>query len=85
LFYAVYASNTKDSSVVGPQGLAAVCQAVSPVPVVAIGGITRDNAQEAVAAGAAGVAVVSGVFGAEDVKEATGSLLRVLQATPTVA
>jgi len=37
--HAVYASSTKDSDVIGLSGLARVCEAASPVPVVAIGGI----------------------------------------------
>jgi thiamine-phosphate pyrophosphorylase len=43
-----------------PQGvkkLAAVCSAVS-VPVIAIGGITLENAGECIAAGAAGIAAI---------------------------
>lgn len=40
------------------------------VPVFAIGGITLDNAVQLLAAGADGVAVVSGVFGAPDVEAA---------------
>jgi len=38
------------------------------VPVVAIGGITLDNAPQLIAAGADGVAVVSALFGADDVR-----------------
>ena len=44
----------------GPQGvekLAAVCSAVS-IPVIAIGGITLENAVECIAAGAAGIAAI---------------------------
>jgi thiamine-phosphate pyrophosphorylase len=37
------------------------------VPVVAIGGITPDNAPQLIAAGAAAVAVVSALFGVDDV------------------
>ncbi len=40
------------------------------VPVFAIGGITIDNARQVIDAGADGVAVVSGVFGAPDVEAA---------------
>jgi thiamine-phosphate pyrophosphorylase len=39
-------------------------------PLVAIGGITPDNAREVIAAGADFVAVVSGVFAADDVRAA---------------
>ena len=40
------------------------------LPVVAIGGITVDNAPQLIAAGADGVAVITALFGASDVKAA---------------
>ena len=50
----------------------------SPVPVVGIGGITRANAAEVIAAGAVGVAVISAVARAADPIEATRALARVV-------
>lgn len=44
------------------------------VPVFAIGGITIDNAQQVIDAGADGLAVVSGVFAAADVEAAARAL-----------
>ena len=44
------------------------------VPVFAIGGITLANAQQIIDAGADGVAIVSGVFGAADVEAAARAL-----------
>jgi len=44
------------------------------VPVFAIGGITIANAQQIIEAGADGVAIVSGVFGAPDVEAAARAL-----------
>jgi thiamine-phosphate pyrophosphorylase len=44
------------------------------VPVFAIGGITIDNVQPVIDAGADGIAVVSGVFGAADVEAAARAL-----------
>jgi thiamine-phosphate pyrophosphorylase len=44
------------------------------VPVFAIGGITITNAQQVIDAGADGIAVVSGVFGAPDVEVAAQAL-----------
>lgn len=44
------------------------------VPVFAIGGITLANAQHVIDAGADGIAVVSGVFGAPDVEAAAWAL-----------
>lgn len=46
------------------------------VPVFAIGGITIDNALQVIDAGADGIAVVSGVFGAPDVEAAARALAR---------
>ncbi|GIX46295.1 MAG: thiamine-phosphate synthase [Candidatus Tectimicrobiota bacterium] len=44
------------------------------VPVFAIGGITLANAPQVIAAGADGIAVVSAVFGADDVEAAARAL-----------
>jgi thiamine-phosphate pyrophosphorylase len=50
---------------IGPAGLAAV-RAITKLPLIAIGGISADNAAQAIAAGADGVAVVSAIMGAAD-------------------
>lgn len=47
--------------VIGIEGMATVVQA-SPLPVVAIGGITAERAGACIAAGAAGVAVIGALF-----------------------
>lgn len=75
---AVYPTSTKDSSCIGLSGLAAVCAAVAPTPVVGIGGVALANAAEVVGAGAGGVAVVSAVFDTADVASATRALCRAL-------
>jgi thiamine-phosphate pyrophosphorylase len=46
------------------------------IPVFAIGGITLANAPQIIAAGADGIAVVSGVFAAPDVESAARALAR---------
>ena len=46
------------------------------VPVFAIGGITLANAPQVISAGADGLAIVSGVFGAPDVEAAARDLAR---------
>lgn len=51
----------------------------SDIPVFAIGGITVEKVSEVVKAGAAGVAVLSAIAGAEDRKAATQALAAALQ------
>lgn len=72
---AVFATATKgDAKVLKREELKAICQAVS-IPVVAIGGIKEENLEELKGSGVSGVAVVSGIFGAEDITEACRRLL----------
>ncbi len=71
----IYPTTSKETAVVvGLERLRQIRQAVS-LPVVAIGGITRDSAAEVVAAGADSVAVISAVLQAEDVEEATRKIV----------
>lgn len=72
---AVFGTGTKPDSgpSIGVEGLREMVQAVS-IPVVAIGGITADNATQCIQAGAAGVAVISAVVAAEDVEAAARRL-----------
>ena len=46
----------------------------SAIPVIAIGGITVDNIPEVIKAGAAGIAVLSGISSEDDRKAATQAL-----------
>lgn len=74
---AMFTTATKaDAEVLPMQTLRDICAAVD-VPVVAIGGISRDNILQLSGTGAAGVAVVSAIFGAKDI-EATCRELRSL-------
>lgn len=71
---AVYTTGTKlDADDVSYDTLKAICQAVS-IPVVAIGGITRDNLMELKGSGIDGIAVVSAIFAQENIEEATREL-----------
>ncbi|MDD4509182.1 MAG: thiamine phosphate synthase, partial [Eubacteriaceae bacterium] len=73
---AVFPTGTKqDADAVSKETLTAICQSVS-IPVVAIGGITLDNAGDLSGSGIAGIAVVSAVFAADDITGATRSLVR---------
>ena len=57
----IYATSTKENPdpVVGLDGLRRVREAVGLKPLVAIGGITRENARDVIEAGADSVAVIS--------------------------
>lgn len=72
---AVYPTATKRIAVVGLEGVRRL-RARTTLPVVAIGGVTAENAAAAVAAGADGVAVISFVSGAPDIARATAELVR---------
>ena len=71
---AVFPTGSKDDAVeVDHETLKAICEAVS-IPVIAIGGISRENVHELKGSGICGVAVISAIFGAEDICEATKEL-----------
>ncbi len=60
---AVFATGSKDDADdVSHETLKAICEAVS-IPVIAIGGITKDNIFELAGSGICGVAVISAIFG----------------------
>ena len=72
---AVFATGTKsDAHAVSLGTLRDICLAVD-VPVVAIGGIGRDNISQLAGTGVDGVAVVSAVFGAADIEASSRELL----------
>ncbi len=65
---AVFSTTTKlDAREVPHDELKAICQAVK-IPVVAIGGIKKSNILELSGSGVDGVALVSAIFGAEDIE-----------------
>ena len=71
---AVFGSSTKlDAKTMSRETLTATTHAVK-IPVVAIGGITVGNAEELRNCGTAGIAVVRGLFGAEDIRAAAQAL-----------
>ena len=76
----MYATRTKHDAgaPVGPAMIRTLRAAAPDMPLVGIGGITADNAAAVLAAGAAGIAVVSAVVGAEDVAAATRALRALL-------
>ena len=71
---AVFVTGSKDDADdVSHETLKAICEAVS-IPVIAIGGITKDNVSELAGSGICGVAVISAIFGQNDIKKATEDL-----------
>jgi thiamine-phosphate pyrophosphorylase len=75
----IYPTSSKEETVVvGLKGLRQIKQAVS-LPVVAIGGINKDNVAEVLAAGADSVAVISAILKAKDIKEATRQIIAALE------
>lgn len=71
---AVFGSSTKlDAKTMARETFTAITHAVE-IPVVAIGGITVSNALELRGCGAAGIAVVRGLFGEADVRDAARTL-----------
>ena len=71
---AVFTTGSKDDADdVSHETLKAICEAVS-IPVIAIGGITKDNVAELADSGICGVAVISAIFGQKDIQKATEEL-----------
>lgn len=69
-------STKRDAEDVSLETLRAICDAVT-IPVVAIGGITKDNIMNLKGTNVDGIAVVSAIFAAKDIKKNTGELLKV--------
>lgn len=79
----VFATTTKHDAG-RPIGIGAFAnlarRAPEGMPVIAIGGITPDNAPEVLAAGADGIAVSAAVFGVPDVEARAAELRRIVDA-----
>lgn len=71
---AVFPTGSKDDAIeVSHETLKAICKAVS-IPVIAIGGITVDNTSSLAGTGICGIAVISAIYGQENILEATKKL-----------
>ena len=71
---AMFPTHTKtDTNVISRQVLADVCASV-PIPVVAIGGIHRENLLQLAGCGEAGIAVISAIFAQPDIEAACREL-----------
>jgi len=76
----IYPTQSKETvKVIGLDGLRQVKQAVT-LPIVAIGGINKDNAAEVIAAGADSVAIISAILQAESPEEAARQIATIFEA-----
>lgn len=66
-FGAVFPSTTKPNATHAPLSLIREAKATLPVPVVAIGGINMDNADQVISAGADMIAVIHNLFANDDI------------------
>ncbi|NLM74427.1 MAG: thiamine phosphate synthase [Clostridiaceae bacterium] len=75
----MFPTSTKlDAEAVSFETLKNICAAVS-IPVVAIGGINKDNAIKLSGSGIAGIAVVSAIFAQDDIAAAVKDLRQIAQ------
>ena len=71
---AVFPTGSKDDADdVSYETLKAICGAVS-IPVVAIGGITQENVAKLAGSGICGVAVISAIYAAKNIQQASADL-----------
>ncbi len=76
---AVFQTGSKDDAVnVSLKTLNEICKAVK-IPVVAIGGITKDNVHELKGSGICGISVISAIFAQKDIKKATEDLKKLVE------
>lgn len=76
---AVFGTKTKaDAKTINTDILSDICQAVK-IPVVAIGGVNKENVIRLKGTGANGIAVVSAIMGSDDVYHATIELNGILK------
>lgn len=76
---AVCATSTKkDANVVSKAEIKKICESVD-IPIVAIGGIKKENIETLKGTDVDGVAVVSAIFGAKNITEDTKELRRIVE------
>lgn len=79
-FGSFFPSLTKPEATPASLSLLKQAGAVIGLPIVAIGGITAENAGRVIEAGADAVAIVNGLFGAADVESAARRLVEIVNA-----
>ncbi len=77
-FGTIFPTETKDTGILqGVDAIKEIRQAVS-IPIVAIGGINLANARSVIAAGADGIAVISAILKAPDLRSAAAALVHIV-------
>lgn len=84
-FGSFFPSSVKPGAVRAPLALLKEAKQRLSLPVVAIGGVTLENAQQLVSAGADGIAVISALFAAGDVELAAKRFSALFPVTQTPA
>jgi len=79
-FGSFYASAVKPGATRAPLSILQAARRQVALPIVAIGGITSDNAGELIRAGASAVAVISALFAAPDIEAAARRFHQLFQA-----
>lgn len=78
---AVFRTGSKaDADDVSHETLKAICEAVN-IPVIAIGGIGKNNVEQLSGSGICGIAVISAIFAAENIEKATAELKALTEKT----
>ena len=75
----VYPTQTKEGVKVGGLDIIKQIRALSDLPIVAIGGITPENLEPVIQAGADGVAVISAIMGSNDIEAATRRFVKTIK------
>lgn len=68
-----HTGSKKDAREISHETLRAICEAVD-IPVIAIGGIGKENVMELSGSGICGIAVISAIFAQKDIEEAAREL-----------
>lgn len=80
-FGPIFSTETKAAGAVqGIEHLKIIRQAVS-IPIIAIGGINHANAADVISSGANGIAVISAILSAHDIRQTATEMIRILEKT----
>ena len=83
-FGSFFPSTVKPGTVQAPAALLRDAKQKLAVPIVAIGGITLDNAPQLISAGADAIAVISALFSAPDIRLAAARFSRLFSSAPAI-